>query len=334
MAPDKKRTLSPTGPPVWFSDFILGQQESIRRQELAVREIRLVTLENQHMLRVLLDTPSISSSSLASSTVQHRGQQVRAPSSIASAHASATIAIRQSRPAAVQRIEPARARSTVRQNNSANASPVAVSRQRDPAPRTKTIRSEQRSSSTAKPVSTTARSQAIASRNAAVRNAAVPLPRISRPADQALPRICWFHKQFGQASVNCLQPCTFTAPVLPQPAQAQAAAQPVRQAVQPDEIPAPDKQVPAEEIAQVEAAVDVPPYEDTQVSSISARLPLERQNPAQPPAKGSSKRLSVTSSSSSDAEQHPSTSKNFKSADWNDVNKHPSSSSSASSDSD
>lgn len=48
-----------------------------------------------------------------------------------------------------------------------------------------------------------------------IRNAAFPMPRVSRPSQGAVPRICWYHRQFGQASTSCMQPCSFQAPTAP-----------------------------------------------------------------------------------------------------------------------
>lgn len=36
-----------------------------------------------------------------------------------------------------------------------------------------------------------------------------------RPDASTLPKICWYHKQFGQASTNCIEPCSFMAPIIP-----------------------------------------------------------------------------------------------------------------------
>lgn len=51
--------------------------------------------------------------------------------------------------------------------------------------------------------------------NESIRNAAVPIPRATRPDPLAVSKICWYHRQFGQASTNCIQPCNFVAPILP-----------------------------------------------------------------------------------------------------------------------
>lgn len=47
------------------------------------------------------------------------------------------------------------------------------------------------------------------------RASAEAIPQPSRPDPTAIPKICWFHKQFGQTSTKCLQPCSFKAPVIP-----------------------------------------------------------------------------------------------------------------------
>lgn len=90
--------------------------------------------------------------------------------------------------------------------------------------------------------------------NAAVRNSAVPVPRVSPPTVQALPKICWFHRQFGQASVNCLQPCEFRAPnvVVPHPVPVQ----------------------PVQSVQPVQQQVSATPK--PQISSVVVRRPLER----------------------------------------------------------
>lgn len=55
----------------------------------------------------------------------------------------------------------------------------------------------------------------IAQANNAVRNEAFPIPRASRPSQGAVPRICWYHRQFGQTSTHCMEPCAFKAPAIP-----------------------------------------------------------------------------------------------------------------------
>lgn len=50
--------------------------------------------------------------------------------------------------------------------------------------------------------------------NEDVRLSALPLPRATRPNLNAVARICWYHRQFGQTSTNCIQPCSFKAPPL------------------------------------------------------------------------------------------------------------------------
>lgn len=57
--------------------------------------------------------------------------------------------------------------------------------------------------------------QTIANANEAVRTSAVAITRPSRPTAEAVPKICWYHRQFGQTSVNCIQPCSFVAPTIP-----------------------------------------------------------------------------------------------------------------------
>ncbi len=48
--------------------------------------------------------------------------------------------------------------------------------------------------------------------NASVKDSAQPIPKPTKPIAAAVPKICWYHRQFGQASTNCIQPCSFEAP--------------------------------------------------------------------------------------------------------------------------
>lgn len=112
--------------------------------------------------------------------------------------------------------------------------------------------------------------------NANVRNAAIPVP----PARESLPKICWFHRQFGQASVNCLQPCEFkalaVATSITNPVPSQAAPKP-------------------------------------QISSVVVRMPFERNTKEQ-------KIVTSSSSCDSDASSikvRPSSSKDLQAKDWN-----------------
>lgn len=47
-----------------------------------------------------------------------------------------------------------------------------------------------------------------------IRNAATAITRPTQPKQDAVNRICWYHRQFGQTSSNCIQPCAFKAPVV------------------------------------------------------------------------------------------------------------------------
>lgn len=47
-----------------------------------------------------------------------------------------------------------------------------------------------------------------------VRSAAIAIPKPTQPDSEAIQRVCWYHRQFGQASSHCIQPCTFRAPVV------------------------------------------------------------------------------------------------------------------------
>lgn len=49
----------------------------------------------------------------------------------------------------------------------------------------------------------------------AIRSAVVqftPIPRATTPNPEAIAQPCWYHRQFGIASSNCIQPCSFVAP--------------------------------------------------------------------------------------------------------------------------
>lgn len=43
-----------------------------------------------------------------------------------------------------------------------------------------------------------------------VRDAAQPVPRVISIQRTSNSRVCWFHRNFGPASINCLPPCSFT----------------------------------------------------------------------------------------------------------------------------
>lgn len=65
---------------------------------------------------------------------------------------------------------------------------------------------------------TTARQSTIRSRisrpvlNDSIKKAAIPIPRVTTPDPASINRNCWYHRQFGAASSNCIQPCAFVAP--------------------------------------------------------------------------------------------------------------------------
>ena len=51
--------------------------------------------------------------------------------------------------------------------------------------------------------------------NENIRDNAIAIPRPTRPKSMQTPKICWYHRQFGQASTNCIEPCEFSAPSVP-----------------------------------------------------------------------------------------------------------------------
>lgn len=341
MAPDKKRPASPIDPPQWLHEWLESHQHSLRQQEVAIREVRLLTLKNQQMLREII------ASAVRKATVAGHSRPL----------ASAVIPIN-NRPGSRSCNQPTSGPSTKHAvigssglQPRANSSSSAVSsstngiRQTIPNPSSK---------------------GAIAAQNAAIRQAAAPIPRASRPMPQAVRRACWFHRQFGPASIRCLQPCSFTVPEIPpaisQPILVQQPAVSQQQPIDPqpvvvnqpavvvppvkkknppikdivpsvnEELPQVEQQIPpVKQASHVdgpnnpqppsvnEPQVDTNPQSSAQVSAVTLRLPLERVT--------GTKRASGRETSSSEAST-PST-KSQKTANWNE-----SSSSSSSSDSD
>ncbi len=293
MAPDKKRSHSPTNPPAWLSQLLRDNQlvnEDFRRQETALRELRLMTMENQLLLRDILQATN------------HRN-------STRSLSINPSLPMRASRgPASSNSVLGNDAqRNLVSQNSTANPSNSRAVRQRPPS----TSRSGVLPVPNRLPVQ-----QAIAAQNAAVRQAAVPIPRASIPAQQAASKICWFHRQFGQTSAKCLQPCSFVAPT--------RCVQPAHNPVVPQANPAPVEEMiknscaPTNHISQeVEESNQLPSVSPPteHLSSVTLRTPLER-TVASLSTLAPAKRLSESSSSSDQSPDQPSTSKNFKPANW------------------
>lgn len=199
MASDKKRSNSPTQPPSWLSDLIRENRlfhQGFQNHEMTLREIRLITLENQQLLREFIGpsnnsrtvTANSRSSAQASSSSSHSHQLV--------AHASSASSVRGVIPA-TQSITAQRAASRVA------ALPVPrvnhpVSRANQPIPRINQ-----------------------------------PIPNVPQPALPDVMKICWLHKQFGQASVNCVEPCSFVAPVMPPAAPVLARKGPAKPTIAP-----------------------------------------------------------------------------------------------------
>lgn len=121
-----------------------------------------------------------------------------------------------------------------------------------------------------------------AAKTAAVRDAAAAVLRPTRPDSSAQPRICWFHKQFGQTSKKCLEPCEFKAPF---------------------------------------AQVSTPPAVKKRLSSAIVRVPLERVSQQVRKIKQADPDSSSLSSSSADSDPQPSTSPTNQAADWNKITK-------------
>lgn len=374
MNPDKRST-SPTNPPQWIDDLFEEMQQfhnDFRDHSLALRELRIITLENQQLLRDLVGATNQRTSNIAESMANFPPNRMahnngnRSTSSVRqiSSHAPRASSSVQRNANGPIRGNPTSRTSTSTHStaNSSVANPPArnnpaefPSNTNDPTVRTSSFatRSNQtalsssqinRSRPTVRPPSTyvTARNQA----TLAVRNSAVPMPRVEPPGQQAITRACWFHRQFGVTSAKCLPPCGFVATV---PAAPAAPADNIP-AVPADNIPAVPidnaivqivnngsaNDIPAATISEnppeqpnsVETTTDQMDQDPVvqQISAITIRPPLERN--------AATKRLSSTSSSS-ESDPSPSTSKQFKPADWNKLAKKESvSTSSSDSDSD
>lgn len=126
-----KRSTSPSHPPAWLLELLQalqGLQNDFLRHESAIREIRSITLENQHLLRTRVRN-AMETKAMAPTTVR------------------TTPSTRIAKPPA----------------------PIPF---------------------------------------------AIPKPKLSV---DTTPKICWYHRQFGKASIQCIEPCAFAPPPVIQP---------------------------------------------------------------------------------------------------------------------
>lgn len=273
MATDKQsnRSSSPTQSPSWINELTRSNQMFHRELQLhdaSLREIRLISLENQQLLRALTaaNEPTVSNSS---------GQPTRSVS-----RSSSSQSLRRASSCASARSD----RSSVRSAVSLPSRPAAQAAKPTRIALTRTIKSK----------------------NAAVRNAAVPMPRIPRPTSSS-PTICWYHKNFGKATIHCVLPCDYKLPVLRPKAEIKSSKDPSDSSIVKPELKSSPDSTPT-----------VPPSEDAQISAIMSRAPLERS--------GQPKNL--TDSDSSSTEDFPPS--RPKPADWNKMADKEDSSSSSS----
>lgn len=289
MAPSK-RSSSPSQPPAWFREL----QQAIRDQELAIRELRIVTMENQQVLQSI------------------RNELNRSPIIVQSRHTASS--------------------------STSQSSTISQPIVQFAAPLPRVANNSVRQRAAARPVQPSA---AIIAHNEAVRQSAVRLPRVAQ-ATTHLNRICWFHRQFGRASVNCLPPCSFMdmEPNLEKAKKSQQVPQgadyiahqstpapnvenPAQQLVQKTKITADQSPLSTDNISNQPVQPEIAPT--SYVNSVILRIPLERQGKV-------SKRSTPDSNSSSESsEMQPP--KNFKGTnpDWNELAPDLSSSSSSSS---
>lgn len=258
MAPDKrqsiKRSTSPTQPPSWVAELLRSNQLFSRELQLhdsSLREIRLVSLENQRLLR------SLASSNVANSP----SRSCRSISRTSSVHS-------------VQRTSSS---ASIHTNRSTSRSSVKQPTRR-----------------VARTATTARVDPSIQKKNAEVRDAAVPMPRVPRSTQNPRPKICWYHKNFGKTTVHCVQPCDFVAPVIPIIAKNKSSQQPADTSTEPK---------------PTEPTNDESSLADAQVSAIITRTPLERA--------GEVKSLTDSDSSSSSASTASFKSKDAKATDWN-----------------
>lgn len=136
--------------------------------------------------------------------------------------------------------------------------------------------------------------------NQDVRNQAVAIPR---PAISQINRICWYHRQFGVTSENCIQPCTFVPVVLPEKTHTQTMAVKHRINVKPMEVkPAISKQQEREkkpstqaEDWNTEAELDIEYPQLSASSSSSSDTDSDNGDQEGPNFKGSNVATSVGS---------------------------------------
>lgn len=343
MDKENNRPNTPTDPPSWIEQLFHELQQfqaDFRQIELASRELRLITLENQQLLRELTATMvrrNSNDANLLSNLPSHRAPSTNSTRGVSSSTRATTSNV----PPAIA--NPIRATTSNVATNSVQSNASSSRQVNSTGSHVNRNTSASTSNRSRQPTSSiTTRTRA----NQAVRNAAVPIPRTEQSQPQVATRACWFHRQscwfhrqFGITSAKCLPPCGFVAPIAPVPPIPVAPiinipVAPIDNPTVPINNP---PAVPNNEI-QVAAVKDMQNNDQPvnteqdpvvqQISEISIRPALERNVslPAQ-------KRLS--SSSSSESDPTPSTSKQFKPADWNKLAKKESlSSSSSDSDSD
>lgn len=301
MAPDKsKRSRSPVSPPQWFIEFLREFQLYCQQHDQNIREVRLLVQENQQLLRDIVQRNVPIRNSPYSSTAASDNQP-RRHRVLPTQHSIPSTSVNSTCPRTTSR----KSQAPVASNPSAQASASA---------NTNTARTN------------------------AVRDAAVAMPRIPRRSrSPSTPRVCWFHKQFGRASINCIEPCRFTdhSTVMVK-TNAQPSAIPAN-SVQP---PIPPNVIPsaATQPLNQPADIEMDPGNKTSlpnpVPAIAVRIPLERSLPV--PAAKLSDSSDTDEFTSVNKNNQAGTSNGLKPADWNKLNKddNRSSSDSSSSDSD
>lgn len=160
-----------------------------------------------------------------------------------------------------------------------------------------------------------------------IRNVAIKIPRPTRPNQSAVARICWYHRQFGQASTNCIEPCGFVAPAnqpinqpIPQflvrfplervqTAQSNHVVQPIQPSEpsqsQPERVPVPPT-TPAKQIETASGVEDNSVQEITVAESSQAKESTPNWNSLQELYEQSFPEVSDSSSSDSDSESEES----------------------------
>ncbi len=342
MDKETNRSSTPTDPPSWIEELFHELQlfqADFRQIELASRELRLITLENQQLLRDLTSTMARrnnSDANLLSNVPMHRASTSNSTRVVASNRGPIPQVAPISTRATTSNVLPIAPNSTratasnVARNSirgmaspSGHSSPAHVNTNRTNGQAASTINRPRQ------PISSITSHRA----NQAVRNAAIPIPRTERSQPTNATRACWFHRQFGITSAKCLPPCGFVVPAHPILAAPinNIPALPIELPIEPINVPpaVANNDIPAVIIngTQPDKPTPMDLQQDPVIQEISIRPPLER-NVTAPPVK----RLS--SSSSSDSEPSPSTSKQFKPADWNKLAKKETEPTSSSSDSD